>query len=285
MVYNEGNFWNPYFTFFERTITMRQIGINMHAVAGLTDAEYVKTIADLGFSATFTGSRFQDPAYHAALAELFAKYGVTYETLHAPFKHINDMWLDCEGGDQMLAELTSCIDNCVIGGAKIAVVHLSSGLTPPPVTDLGRARYTTLVEYAQKKGVTVAFENQRFLSNIAWAFETFGPEDSVGFCWDCGHESCFTHGREYMPLFGERLICTHIHDNAGNFNEDMHKLPFQEKIDFNRFAAHLNRVGYQGSLMLEVGCDSRFTVNKDPYEYLAEAADAAKKLRTLVDGE
>ena len=262
---------------------MRQIGINMHAIRGLSDEEYVKQIKALGFDATFTGTA-PTPERHAELANLFAKYGIVYETLHAPFGHINDIWLDCEGGEKMYEELIACVDHCVVSGAKIAVTHLSSGLTPPPVTDLGRARFTRLVEHAQKKGVVIAFENQRFLSNIAWAFETFKPEDSVAFCWDCGHESCFTPGREYMPLFGQRLVCTHIHDNVGVFNADNHLIPFEGKINFERFAKHLQSVGYTGSLMLEVGCDPKQYENVAPEEFLEHAAAAVQKLRTIVDG-
>ena len=263
---------------------MRTIGINFHAIKGLDDDAYAKTVRGLGFGAVFTAT-FDDPHRHEALAELFSKHGLQYETLHAPFKNINYMWLDGEDGDAMLRDLLTCIDHCVISGAGIAVVHLSSGLTPPPVTDIGRARFTALVEYAQKKGVVVAFENQRFLSNIAWAFETFSEADSVGFCWDCGHEACFARGREYMPLFGDRLVCTHIHDNFAKFNEDDHRIPFEGNINYSRFAEHLRKMNYRGSLMLEVGCTAKFTIGIDPIAYLEKAASAAKKLRSMVDGE
>ena len=263
---------------------MRTIGINFQAIKGLSDEDYVQQMQELGFGATFTQT-YDDPHRHEALAELFAKNGIVYETLHSPFKRINDMWLPGEDGEVMLQELMTCIDHCVISGAGIAVVHLSSGMTPPPVTDLGRARFTALVEYAQKKGIIVAFENQRFLSNIAWTFETFSKEDSVGFCWDCGHEACFAGGREYMPLFGDRLVCTHIHDNMGKLDEDNHSIPFDGCIDYRRFADHLRKVGYTGSLMLEIGCGADRPVGIEPTAYLRKAADAVKKLRDMVDAE
>lgn len=263
---------------------MRQIGINMHAVRGMTDEEYVIAIRDLGFNTVFTGTD-TDPAYHARMGELLAKHGLVYETLHAPFKGINSMWLPGEEGDAMLARLKQSIDHCLIGGAGISVVHLSSGLTPPPVTDLGRARYTELVEYAASKKVRIAFENQRFLSNISWAFETFTDPSVVGFCWDMGHEACFARGREYMPLFGDRLICTHIHDNTAVFNDDRHMIPFDGMINYHKAADHLNRVGYTGPLTLEVGCGSASCGEITPIEYLTRCAAAVKKLRFLVDGE
>ena len=35
---------------------------------------------------------------------------VEYETIHAPFGHINDIWIDKDEGDVMEKELTDCID-------------------------------------------------------------------------------------------------------------------------------------------------------------------------------
>ncbi len=259
---------------------MRKLGINLHAMPGLSDEAYVKTMAGLGFSATFTG-----PRNYVENAELFAANGIAYESVHAPFKGINAIWLAGEDGDAMYKELADCVDGCAAASVPIMVVHLSSGQTPPSITDIGRARFANLVEYAAKKNVLIAFENQRMLGNLAWALETFGP-DVAGFCWDCGHESCFTPGREYMPLFGDRLEFLHIHDNYGVFNEDKHLLPFDGGIDFHRFAEHIRRSGFTGTLMLEaIAKNSNAYDLLTPEEYLAKAAIAAKRLATLVNGE
>ena len=102
------------------------------------------------------------------------------------------------------------------------------------------------------KGVQIAFENQRKLANIAWTFEEIEDAPNVGFCWDTGHENCFTPGRQYMPLFGKKLICTHIHDNNGVFDHDEHLLPFDGKLDFVRAARQIRESGFTGALVLEV---------------------------------
>lgn len=260
---------------------MRKIGINLHALKGFTDEEYIREIAALGFHTTFTGVR--EPSRQAAIAELCARYGIECETLHAPFGHINDIWLDNEDGQTMLNELLNCVDHCLLANAPIAVVHLSAGMNPPSITDIGRERFARLVDYAAEKNIKIAFENQRMLANIAWAFETF-KTDTVGFCWDCGHEFCFTAGRHYMPLFGDRLICTHIHDNTAVFNEDKHFLPFDGVCDFDYVAETIRTSGYNGSLMLEVGNAERYG-EMTLTAFLEKAADAVKKLRRMVDGE
>jgi len=262
---------------------MRKIGINIGLKRGLDIDEACKKLKELGFDAVFTGV---PPLKELPkIAKALAANGLEWETLHAPFGHMNDMWLEGEGGDIMLRELLNCVDCCVLGGVKIAVVHLSSGDNAPPVTDIGRRRFTELVEYAATKGVTIAFENQRKLSNLAWAMETFPADSNVAFCWDCGHESCFTPGREYMPIFGKRLICTHIHDNHGIYNGDDHMLPFDACMDFEKVARHLRESGYEGSLMLEVGPGAHEVYQNLTWEeFFERAAVAVKRLRELVDG-
>lgn len=262
---------------------MRKIGIMLNAKKGLDAENYVKAIASLGFEATFTGV----PAWERidALGNIFAKNEVTWETMHAPFGHINDMWLDCEEGETMYAELANGVDACRAAGVPILVVHLSSGLTPPPITDLGRSRFSRLVDYAAARQVQIAFENQRMLANIAWAFEAFEKAPHVGFCYDTGHEGCFTPGRQYMPLFGQKLICTHIHDNSGVFDHDEHMIPFDGKLDYTRIARQIRESGFSGTLMLEViAANSRHYNDITCEAYLEKAAAAAKRLRNMVDG-
>lgn len=262
---------------------MRKIGINLGLKKGIEVRDYAKKLKELGFHTVFSGvpAIKQIAEIKAALAE----NGLEWETLHAPFGHINDMWLEGEAGDIMLRELMNCVDSCVLAGAPIAVVHLSAGDRAPSITDIGRRRFTELVEYAATKNITIAFENQRKLANLAWAMEAFPEGTNVAFCWDCGHESCFTPGREYMPLFGKRLICTHIHDNHGIYNGDDHLIPFDGAMDYERFAEHIRRSGYEGSLMLEVGSGNEIYADMSWEEYLERAAAAVKRLRDMVDGE
>ena len=258
-----------------------EIGINLNAIGGMTEEAYVKTMAELGFTATFCMANTKETLERTG--KLCAAENIRFDTLHAPFAHINDIWLEGEGGDRMLSELKDCVDQCLVVGAPIAVVHLSSKQNPPTITDIGRGRFEKLVAHAQKKGVKIAFENQRKLFNLAWAMETFTPADGVGFCWDCGHENCFTPGVQFMPLFGDRLICTHIHDNNGIYNEDAHQLPFDGNVDFDRVARQIRESGFTGTLMLELianGSDRYADVS--PREYLQRAAAAAKHLANMV---
>lgn len=261
---------------------MKDIGINLHACKGFSDEEYIKTIADLGFKTTFSG--VYEIERQLKIADLCAKHGIFYETIHAPFPYfgINGMWCWGSAGSKMLETLKKSVDNCLSAGVGILVVHLSSGDFAPPVTKIGKKRFTEFVEYAAKKNIKVAFENQRKLKNISWVFENFPKDSNVGFCWDMGHENCFTRGREYMPLFGDRIICTHIHDNSGRYNDDKHLIPFDGQIDYERRINYLKEYNFSGSLMLELKARHNYD-NLTKEEYLERAAIAAKKLSDMFE--
>ncbi len=260
---------------------MREIGINLGARKEMDLPTYCALIRDLGFTRVFSGST--DPDKVRKQAETVYAAGLCYDTLHAPFKKImNPIWYDGEEGEDTLRQLVGCVDLCAEIGSPIAVVHLSAGDTPPPPTDTGRGRFIRLVEHAAAKGVKIAFENQRKLANIAWAFEEFTDTDTVGFCWDCGHEGCFTPGRRYMPLFGDRLICTHIHDNDGVYHSDRHLLPFDGTLDFDYVAEALRGADPTVPLILELKRKDELYEGVSDEAYLIRAAESIKRIRDMI---
>ena len=262
---------------------MRQLAINLGAKRGVDTEAYIKKLHEVGFNAVLSDV----PELHelGRITELLAANGMRYEMIHAPFGHINDIWLPGEGGDGMLAEMLTAVERAAMANCPTVVVHLTSGENPPTITDIGRARYEILVEYAARKNVKIAFENQRKLAGLAWAMENFAHAPNVGFCWDCGHEGCFGAGREHMPLFGDRLICTHLHDNDCVAGGDQHKLPFDGKLDFGRVARQLRESGYRGTLTLEAFAENTHTYDCMTWQvFLERAAMAAKRLRLMVDG-
>lgn len=262
---------------------MRDIGINLFAAPGLSAKQAATMIKDAGFTKILLDSTTPEKMKDTAEAVLNA--GLTFDQLHAPFNTINNMWLDIPAAEDTYRDLTDSIDCCVAFGAPTVVIHLSSGANPPTITDIGRARYTRLVEYAAKKGVTIAFENQRFLYNICWAFQDFRNADNVGFCWDTGHQLCCMPDVEFMTLFGDKLVCTHLEDNNAVFWEDLHILPFDGKFDFNRAVELMKRYNYQGCLTLEVGKRPSFYQDYTNEAFFRRAFDAVNRIRTMLDGE
>ena len=206
---------------------------------------------------------------------------ITLATLHAPFRGINEVWRQGESGDKVLEGLLDGVRKCEKYNIPVLVVHLSSKYPPPMITDIGVQRFKRLMEVAKASDIIIAYENQRCLSNIALALEQF---ENARFCWDTGHEGCFTSGWEYMPLFGDKLATVHIHDNFGVKDSDDHLLPYDGTLDFGKVTKYIAKANYDGCIMLEV-----FRGNSNQYdditdeEYYARAAVAANRLANEVE--
>lgn len=259
---------------------MQKLGINLDVFGNSDYEEQIKIIQDLGFRATFSDMSYNQSPEHTA--EICSRYSLEYQFIHAIFKGINNMWLDNIDGDEILKSLLSNIDSCSRANVPIVVMHISSGYTPPPISKIGRDRFKSLIEHASNKNVKIAFENLRIPSYLKWAMDTFKDNDYVGFCWDIGHENCFTKGIEYMSLYGDQLLCTHIHDNFGELAGDRHLIPFDGKIDFNKVASHLKNSNYNGPLMLEVFTKDNIYNNIAPLEFYIKAYNAIKKIQKMI---
>ena len=230
----------------------RKSGINVDCINRDRPFDNLKAIKEAGFESFFT--LCYDDFTLQKLVDGAKEYGLDFEFIHSPWKNINSIWTD--ENPEILTEILKSITKAGEYGIEGVIVHLSSGYTPPEICDLGLRQVDLIVETAKKCGVKVAFENIRKVGNIAYIFDRYEKEDHVGFCYDCGHEHCYTDNDVSMlDLFGKRTIYTHIHDNFGiskNGDADLHMLPFEGDIDYKKMIEKLDKYNYTGSLVLEV---------------------------------
>ena len=253
---------------------MMKLGINMNAYPAPISVQ-VENMLKNGFAATF--SMADSPTLEDEICAC-REAGIVHENLHAPFRHINEIWLGGEAGDAMLDELLCAVDSCKKYGIPNLVIHLSSGKTPPRVSEIGFARFDRLFAYAKEQGIRLAIENQRKLGILS-LFMDYYPD--AFFCYDTGHQACFGQGLPFMEAFGKRLIAVHIHDN--NTVEDEHRLPFDADIDFSPLVIDIADSPYQGAVMLEVvATHSHYYDATSVEEYYERASRAATRLRDLI---
>ena len=261
----------------------RKVGINVGSLGGAIPlTEQLKMMKDTGFETFFSGLCSLEST--AAMKETADKLGLVYETIHAPFAGINNMWIPGLDYLTVFNGIKRSIDNAAACGIPAIVLHVSSGWYPPGISDLGLARYDELVFYAAERGVTVAFENLRCVGNLAYFSDRYEKLDNVRFCYDLGHEHCYTVTVQWMDVFRDKLICTHIHDNFGctdgkNSDPDIHLLPFDGNVDYQRCIDKMDAYGYTGPLTLEVS-NAR---HKDlaPEEFLKLCYDKVQRINAL----
>lgn len=260
----------------------RKLGILAECVIGEDVCLTLERIANAGFETIFSNA-----VNIKAVEKVKNKadeLNLETEFLHVPFANINSMWIPGESYKTIYNGMTETIDSAAACGINTIIAHVSSGWRPPEICDLGLKRYDDLVEYAEKKRVTVAFENLRKVGNISYFADRYESCDYVRFCYDCGHEHCYTETVCFPDIFRDKMICTHIHDNYGRNREvtrepDLHLMPFDGNVDYSKMMRKLDEYGYTGSLMLEISTAPY--PDKSPEEFISQAYACIKKISAM----
>lgn len=268
---------------------MKNIGVNWYMNVAPTIREQAEAIARAGFYATFIAS---ENGELDNIVKNCNDVGVKVETLHAPYAGnkegvaINDMWSPAgnENGEKMTARFLDAVEKCGRYEVPFVICHASSArIQPPNVNDAGLERFMRVVDRARELGVTVCFENQRVFANIAVLLDEF-PD--AKFCWDTGHEAVFGFGKQFMPVFGERLGALHLQDNYLQNGADIHLIPGDGFVDFNLAAKYIAKSGYSGTMMMELKKDPGGPYEKlTPDEFYARAFRGGERVGKMVESQ
>lgn len=210
---------------------------------------------------------------HPELARL---NGLFIENIHTPIIRNNCLWKEGTDGDAFEKTILDCIDDCKNFEIPTAVVHINNGDNPPNYSHIGLDRLNRLVEAAEKNEVNIALENLRRPEYLDFIFQNINSK-CLGFCYDSGHEICYTKGTDLLSQYGSKLMALHLHDNDGS--EDQHLIPGEGIIKWADIKAKLYQVKYAGAIALEVtNTFSQNNIKKDPEKFLKRAYEEAKRL-------
>jgi sugar phosphate isomerase/epimerase len=237
-------------------------GINLLAsIDAVPFQDQMKMIRDCGFGAIFTGWH---PAKISEWAEEARKHGLLYQSIHAPFSgnfRASSIWKEGEEGNCVIDALIRCATDCADNGIPVMVVHPFLDYSDVPPTALGLDRFARLIDAAERRGVTVGFENVDDGRYLKALMERFWDSPACGFCFDTGHELCYNDGEDMMALYGEKLCHTHLNDNLGNpegralmarWRDDLH-LPMGDGIaDWRGIMDRIDASPYEGPLICEL---------------------------------
>lgn len=261
---------------------------------GIPEAEQIKLLQKTGFEGFF--NCWTDNAGIKEFRRLADDTGMYYQSVHSPFGKAADMWEKGEKASAALDEQRRCLEGCAENGVPVMVAHVFIGFDRHEPNDDGVKNFEILAREAEKLGVKIAFENTEGEEYLAAVMDNLKQYESVGFCWDTGHEMCYNHSKDMTALYGDRLIATHINDNLGikdfggkiTWTDDLHLLPFDGIADWDNIAKRLNKVGYDGPLTFELvkSCkperfDNRIYEKMPIEEYFSEAYKRACRVAAL----
>ena len=230
----------------------------------------------------------------AAIVDAAKAEGLALVSLHAPYGGSADVWQEGEEGERALSELLLSLQDAHTYGFPILVCHVWIGFGEEPTpTKKGLARLSLLVARAAELGVRIAFENTEGDAHLAAVLDHFKENESVGYCWDSGHEMCYNRSRDLLALYGDRLIVTHLNDNLGIsrfdgdifWTDDLHLLPYDGIADWENNIARLKKSRPLSFLNFELSLTSKPNRHENdayaamPYEqYFALASARACRI-------
>jgi len=256
--------------------TKRSFGVSTHLYQSqrLT-RDHLAEVKAAGFDTTelFATRRhldYHNPAVVADLQQWLAEAGVELRSVHAPVAEgvsggrldgpLNLASADVSARAQALAEAERALQIARRIPYGVFVVHLGvpRTLTSGPVDstrDAARRSVEALQQAAEPLGVRVAIEvipnEMSKPGSIVHFIENVVDAAAVGICLDVGHVHLDGDVVDAIETVSEHLMAVHLHDNHGRSDE--HLVPFDGSIDWAASLTALQKVGYDGTMMLEIG--------------------------------
>ncbi len=247
-------------------------------------SERMEMIADAGFDQVLLWWGDDYPESNGpkeSLPDLARRNGLGVENIHVPFEGANRLWADPTEAELQLARYLRCVDDCADHGIPAMVLHLTNGDSARAPDGSGLDRMRRLAERAERRGVTVALENLRKPVHLETVFDAV-RSDRIRFCYDSGHENCFTRTWDLLDRFGDRLAALHLHDNNGL--RDQHLQPGEGTVHWPWLMDRIGRTGYPGPVSLELSVETSETWrNATAEEFLAAAHRKALELAALME--
>ena len=227
----------------------QKIGISIGNTYAIPTTEVVKMVARTGFEAI-------SPAWKQGIdltdvIDTARDCGLAIQSIHGPFHGAAALWSeDAAVSGPAIAELLEALEDCRKFRIPVMVMHTWIGFEYSQVpNETGLRNYGILVAKAKEYGVRIAFENTEGEEFLFALMDHFQKDDTVGFCWDSGHEMCYSYGKDLLKLLGHRLIMTHLNDNLGvsrfdgktYWTDDLHLLPYDGIGDWDTLIQRLQK--------------------------------------------
>jgi sugar phosphate isomerase/epimerase len=256
-------------------VSKRAFGISTHLYHNYRlGREHLLEIAAHGFDrvelfATRTHFDYHNPSAIADFQQWLAEAGLSLHGVHAP---IGESFSSGRWGPPLtMASTDSDVRLKALNEAELAlqiarripftvlVAHLGLPRTQHPTPadnsrDAARRSIGELQRLAEPLGVKLAIEvipnELSRAGSLVYFIEEVLDSPDAGICLDFGHAHMDGDLVDAIETVSEHLVTTHVHDNRGR--TDDHLVPFDGTIDWPGALTAIQKVGYDGTLLMEI---------------------------------
>ena len=258
---------------------MKKIAVVIHNNnENVTVSETIDEIKKAGFKDVFVQWYNKEWEYSQEEQLKYArKQGLNIIFAHLGYKNINDLWKECDEGNKLVENYKKDIKICKQNNIPMVVMHLTSKKVAPNYNEIGLERIREIVNYAKELDIKVAFENTKIKGYLEYVIQNL-DNDNVGICYDAGH--CHVHFNDEFPyeMFKNKIFAVHLHDN--DKSDDLHLLPFDGTIDWEKLIKKLRDCNYEGPITLEP-CYRYDYLNLTLDEFYKKAYEVGKKISNM----
>ena len=266
---------------------MLEIGINSITYCGSSTKEMMQNAKKTGFEYVMVTFRNGEGEKDLISAK---ELGLNVCCVHLDYKYSSDLWVKGITNEKYVDSIIEQIRLCEKFGVKIAVIHPTNG-TPScralEPNEHGLNSMLKILDEAKKCGVQIALENLDAvnLKNFEYLMNNISSE-KLKFCYDVGHHNLYYPEKDLLKKYGDRLICVHLHDNLMDWEfgydhaGDIHLIPFDGKINYEKTCKELADVGFDGVVLLEV-----HRISKGAPNFYFETSDAEFLKKSYFAGE
>lgn len=274
-----------------------QFGISTHLYHDQRlSREHLAQIAAYGFQAvevfaTRTHFDYHDPAAIAELSRWLSDTGLRLHGIHAPITDrllpgdhwgdvISNAVSDSAKRQAAVREADAALNIARQIETKVFVIHLGTPTVQGGENNRGAALKSVeeVCRMADPIGIRVAVEVIPNPLSDAASLVTLLERDldspKTGICLDFGHAFLLGDVADAIETVAEHLVTTHVHDNAGR--KDEHLVPFAGRIDWNRALMTMQKIGYDGTYLMELANTS------SPAQVLEQARAARGRFEKLM---
>ena len=232
-------------------------GFRAYKDAGITCAELSLSV----WTGAFENLDFYE--HPEKVREVAEKNGVTFTSFHAPFsQEISLSHPDKEQRTEAVATIKRAITSAAKIGIKIMVIHPSGGhydeyddrsiIMKQSLECVGE-----IYRHCESLGVTLAVENmtgQGICGNPSEMLLLFETYPNLKMCFDSNH-CARVLPEEYLETLikaGMRGRIATLHISDFELELEMHRLPGDGKINWEKVLENLEKLDYNGVFMYEV---------------------------------
>jgi sugar phosphate isomerase/epimerase len=281
----------------------RQYGVSSHLYHGLRlSREHLSEISAHGFEtievfATRTHFDYHNPSAVADLQQWLAEAGLELHGVHAPIgesftagrwgPRLNLASPDADARARAVDESERALQIARRIPFRVLVAHLGlprNEQAQPGASNRDAARRSIdhLQRLAQPLGVQVAVEvipnELSRAASIVHFVEEVLETPGAGICLDFGHAHMDGDVVDAIETVSEHLVTTHVHDNRGR--SDDHLVPFDGTIDWPGALTAVQKIGYDGTLVLEIAAQGSA---KDTLQRAKKARERMERLLAADD--